>query len=331
MASFDYARLRHEADRALVLSQYSTRKMVMIHSGVTIGLGLLVSLLGYFLDLGIAQTGGLGGIGTRTILETIQSVLEIGHALLLPFWAIGYVYVVLQWNGNGQPGPRDLLQGFRRFGPVLRLQFLRGLLFAGLGMAGGYLGSAIFLLTPGAAEFFGLMQSIDQTQLVDTDLLMQSEEYMLMTKAMSPYMIACAALFVAPMAYRLRFADYVLMDEERGGALFALLKSWHMTRRNCGKLLKLDLRFWWYHLAGLVISVIGYGDLLLSMMGIDLGIDAVGAMFGFYSMAMVLEFCLHTWRKNQVQMVYALAYRQLEQPATAEEAPKPQPKKVPWD
>ena len=331
MASFDYNRLRTEATAILERTQYHPRKLVMIHSGVTVGLGLAVSLLGYLLDLGIAQTGGLGGIGTRTILETIQSILQVAHTLLLPFWTIGYMFAVLGWIKGEHPYPGDLLQGFRRFGPVLRLQILRGILFVGLGFVGSYLGSAIFLLTPGAGEFYALMQEMGQAELADPEALLQSEAYMELTMSMAPYMLAAAALVVLPMAYRLRFADFVLMDEERGGALYALLKSWHMTRKNCGKLLKLDLRFWWYHLAGLVIAAIGYGDLLLAMAGIELGIDAVGAMFAFYTLAVALEFGLHAWRKNQVQTVYGLAYRQLELPAPVEEVPQPQPKRVPWD
>lgn len=330
MASFDYERLHAEADRSLALSQYPPRRLVMLHSGVTIGLGLAVSLLGYLLDLGIAQTGGLGGIGTRTILETIQSLLQVAHTLLLPFWSIGYIFVVLGWINGTQPYPVNLLQGFRRFGPVLRLQILRGVILIGLAFLGSYLGSFLFLLTPGAEGFYALMGQISQEELADPEALMNNQAYMQMTMDMAPFILAAAALVVIPMAYRLRFADYVLMDEERGGALYALLKSWHLTRKNCLKLLKLDLHFWWYHLAGLLITVVAYGDVLLAMAGIELGIDAVGAMFAFYIVALALEFCLHAWRKNRVFTVYGLAYRQLDVPVPVEEVPQPQPRKVPW-
>ncbi len=331
MASFDYNRLHTQAHEALNRTQYSPKRLVMIHSGVTVGLGLAVSLLGYLLDLGIAQTGGLGGIGTRTILETIQSILQIAHTVLLPFWAIGYTFAVLCWIKGEHPYPGDLLQGFRRFGPVLRLQILRGALFIGLGFLGSYVGSAIFLMTPGAGDFYGLMQEMGQAELADPEALLQSQAYMDLTMAMTPYILVAAVLAVIPLAYRLRFAEYVLMDTPQGGALYALIKSWRLTRKNCGKLLKLDLHVWWYHLAGLVIAAVGYGDMLLSMAGVELGIDAVGAMFAFYTVALALEFGLHTWKKNQVFVVYGLAYRELEAPAVVEEMPQAQPKRVPWD
>jgi hypothetical protein len=331
MASFDYNLLQREAERSLALSQYPHRRLVMIHSGVTVGLGLAVSLLGYLLDLGIAQTGGLGGIGTRTILETIQSILQIAHTMLLPFWAIGYTFAVLCWIRGDHPYPGEFLQGFRRFGPVLRLQILRGALLFGLGFLGAYIGSTVFLLTPGAETFYEIMQQMSPQQLQDPETLMQSQTYMELTVMMTPYILVAAALMVIPFAYRLRFADYVLMDTPRGGSLYALLKSWHMTRKKCGMLLKLDLHFWWYHLAGLLIAVVAYGDVLLPMAGVNLGIDAVGAMFAFYIVALFLEFGLHTWKKNQIFVVYGLAYRELEAPAVVEEKPQEQPKRVPWD
>ena len=334
MASFDYNLLHREVERSLALSQYPHRRLVMLHSGVTIGLGLVVSLLGYLLDLGIAQTGGLGGIGTRTILETVQSILQLAHTALLPFWAIGYTFALLCWLGGEQPYPGDLLQGFRRFGPVLRLQILRGALLIGLGFLGAYIGSAVFLLTPGAETFYEIMQLMQQMspqQLQDPQVLMQSQAYMDLTVMMTPYILVAAALMVIPFAYRLRFADYVLMDTPRGGGLYALLKSWHLTRKKCGMLLKLDLHFWWYHLAGLLIAAVAYGDVLLSMAGVNLGIDEVGAMFAFYIVALVLEFALHIWKKNQVFAVYGLAYRLLETPDAPEEAPRTEPKRVPWD
>ena len=329
MASFDYDLLHAQAEETLIRTQYSPRKLVMLHAGVAIGLGLAVSLLGYLLDLGIAQTGGLGGIGTRTILETTQSILQIAHTALLPFWAIGYIFAILCWTRGEHPYPGDLLQGFRRFGPVLRLQILRAILLIFPGFLGAYIGGTVFLLTPGAETFFAVTQEMGQ-QLQDPEALMQNQAYMDLTVMMTPYILVATALMVIPLAYRLRFADYVLMDTPGAGALYALLKSWHLTRKNCGKLLKLDMHFWWYHLAGLLITAIAYGDILFSMAGVNLGIDEVGAMFTFYIVALILEFVLYVWKKNQVFAVYGLAYRQLDIPVPQEEEPQPRPRKVPW-
>lgn len=329
MASFDYNNLRAEADRALHGAPVSPRKLVTIHSAASIGLGLLLSVLSYLLQQGIAGTGGLSGIGLRTVMETCQMVLQLANTVLLPFWAVGYIRAVLQWTSWERTEPSVLLHGFRHWGPVLRLQLLRGAIYIFLMITGAQIASLIFLMTPAARDVYAQMEQLLASGITDPNAIMESEAYISACMAMAPYVVLGAVVFVVPLAYRLRFADYILMDMPRMGALRAMLASWHMTRRNCLALLKLDLHFWWFYLAQGLIAVLGYGDLLLPMLGVDLTINADAAMFGFYIAALVSEFALFVWQKNRVFTVYGLAYRQLTAPQ--EEPPQPQPKHVPWN
>lgn len=311
MASFDFRQMRSEGLAALDAADYSPKKTIMIHSGVTIGLGLLLSVLTYLMDMGIDQTGGLGGIGVRAVLETIRSMLETTNMLVLPFWAIGYTRMTINWIRRQRSDAVMLLTGFRYLGPVLRLLIVQALIYVGLGMAGAYVGASLFMLTPGAEALNAVTEQMVNSGIADTSVLLESEEYMSAALPMIPYMLVAAAVLVIPAAYRLRFAEFVLMDDPRVGALRAVGKSLRMTRRNCLSLLKLDLRFWWYHLAGVLIVVLGYGDVLLALLGIELGISADAAMFGFYIFALLCEFALYVWKKNEVSTVYALAYEQL--------------------
>lgn len=328
MATFDFARMQVEGRIALDNASYPPRKLIMVHSGVTIGVSLVLSVLSYLLDMGIAQTGGLGGIGTRTVLETVQSLLMTANMFLLPFWAIGYIGAVLHWTRRETADLGTLLSGFRCLRWVLRLLFIQGLVYVFLGIVGGYAGAAVFLLTPGAQPLYALTQEMVDAGITDPYAIMENEAYVSASMAMAPYMLAGAAVLIAPVAYRLRFAEFALMDDPQQGALWAILCSWRMTRKNCLSLLKLDLRLWWYHLAVLLIAVLGYGDLLLGMAGIELGIGEDAAMFAFYVAGLLCEFGLYVWKKNEVFAVYALAYDQLAAPR--EEPPKPQPKNVPW-
>lgn len=329
MASFDYHQLRAEADRALHGAAVSPKRLIAIHSGVTIGLGLLLSVLSYLLQQGIAGTGGLSGIGLRTVLETAQSVLQLANTVLLPFWAMGYIRVVLQWTAWERTGPAALLQGFRRWGAVLRLMLLQGVIYFALMVTGVQLASVLFMMTPAAQPLYTLMEEMLADGITDPYTMLESEAYMSAAMAMLPYALAGGAILTVPVAYRLRFADYILMDAPQAGALRALLGSWRMTRRNCLALLKLDLRFWWFYLAQGLIAVLGYGDVLLPLVGVELQVNADAAMFGFYIAALACEFCLFVWQKNRVYTVYGLAYRQLAAPR--EEPPQPQPKNVPWN
>lgn len=311
MVSFDYGRLRAEGRAALDAAAYSPRKMIMIHSGVNVGLGLLLLAMSYLLDMGVAQTGGLSGVGTRTILETVRSLLESANMIFLPFWTFGYLRVVLNWMRREEAVPVTLLSGFRCMGAVLRLMILQGVLYAVLGLIGGYAGVIVFMLTPGARPLYALIQQMVQAGVTDTSVIMETSVYQAASEAMVPYMLVCGMLLLLPLAYRLRFAKFAVMDMPRIGALRAMVGSWRLTRRNCVSLLKLDLRFWWYHLAGLLIMVLGYGDMLLPLVGIDLNLGADAVMFIFYIAALVCEFGLYVWKKNEVQIVYAMAYQQL--------------------
>lgn len=328
MASFDFTRMRVQGRAALDQASYPPRKLIMIHSGVTIGMGLLLTVLNYLLDMGIAQTGGLSGIGTRTILETIQSLLDAANMILLPFWTIGYIRTILHWTRREDADLSTLLSGFRCLSPVMRLLFMQGIVYLLLGFVGGYAGAAVFMMTPSAQPLYALLQEMTSAGITDPYAMMENEAYVAASMAMAPYMMGFAAVIIAPVAYRLRFAEYALMDAPRQGALRSMLQSWRMTRKNCWKLLKLDLRFWWFYLAQVFILALNYGDLLLGKVSIELAISADTAMFVFYIAALLCEFALYAWKKNEVFAVYALAYDQLNAPQ--EETPKPQPKNVPW-
>lgn len=329
MTSFDYAQLRAQSRAALKAADYSPKRIIWIHSGVSIGLGLLLTLLSYLLDMGVAQTGGLSGIGTRTVLETIRSLLESANMIFLPFWSVGYIRVVLNWIRREDAVAGTLLSGFRCIGGVLRLMILRGVLYAVLGLLGGYAGAAVFMLSPGARPLYQLLQEMVQSGVTDSTAIIESQAYQAAVDAVMPYMLVAAALVILPLAYRLRYAEFVLMDDPRMGALRSVLRSWRITRGNCRVLLKLDLRFWWYHLATLLIVALSYGDVLLSLAGVELKIGADWVTLAFYAAALLCELGLYVWKKNEVQTVYALAYLQLAMPL-ADVPVMPQPSHMSW-
>lgn len=332
MVTLDYKRLREQAKRALTLADVSPRKLVMLHSGVTIGLGLVLSVLSYLLGLGIDQTGGLSGIGTRSILETAQSVLQIVNLVLLPFWSLGYIRAALQWRDGEAVDSRTLFFGLKHWGPALRKMLLQGIVYFALMIVGAQLSVIVFMMTPAAQSMYALMEEMTAQGITDPYEMVQSEAYMAAAMKAAPFALVGMLLFILPVAWRLRFADYALMEAPEQGALRAIIKSLALTRKNFLPLLKLDLRFWWFYLAEGLILVLGYGDLLLGFAGVELGIHADAAMFVFYIAALICEFGLYVWKKNEVFVTYTLAYGQLAQPRTTPPAPpEPKPQNMPWD
>ena len=82
----------------------NSRNLAMFHTGITLAAALVIMLLQYVLAEGIGKTSGLSGLGTRSILQTIQTVLEWANMLLVAFWGLGFVYAAMLWTRGGFPG-----------------------------------------------------------------------------------------------------------------------------------------------------------------------------------------------------------------------------------
>ena len=308
MQSLSYSLLRPAAEDALEAARYSPRRLVVLHTGVGLTIGLILSILTYVLDLGIAQTGGLSGIGSRTTLETIQSILSLVSTILLPFWEIGYIFAALQFARRQSADTTCLYQGLRHWGVVLRGLLLRaGVVFLVI-FAGAQLISTIYMMTPAAAPLYALTLELAESGITDPYALMESEAYMALMMKAIPFVLIGVVILLLPVLYLLRFTDYVLMDRPQMGALYAMVTSFHMTKRHFKALLKLDLRFWWYYALELLVAVISYGHLILDLMGIDIGIGGDTAMFVFYIVSLAGQLGLYAWKKNAVFTTYALAY-----------------------
>ena len=295
--------LKAAARESLAAASYDPGKLILIHTGAMAALSLLIALLGYLLDRQIGGTGGLGGLGLRSVLETAQTVLSYGQIVVMLFWRMGYVYVTLQLSRRRAVGPGSLLEGFRNFLPVLRLQLMLALQSLGIVLLCVYLASAVFSFTPWAAP---LMEAYE----------VGTEEELLaaMEACMPPVMglTVVAMLIVAvPYLYRLLLAELSLMDDPSLGARRAIRRSREMMQGNRRSLLMLDLSFWWFYLLELLISVLSYGDLLLMIFGVELPWSDTVNYYLFVVIAYVLQLALYRWRGNELQVTYAKFYEAL--------------------
>lgn len=308
MQSLSYSLLRPAAEDALSAAHYSPRKLVLLHTAVGLTVGLILSIITYVLDLGIAQTGGLSGIGNRTVLETIQSILTIASTVLLPFWEIGYIFAALQFARRQSADTTSLYHGLRHWGVVLRSMLLKaGVVFIAM-FVGTQIVSSIYMMTPAAAPLHALTLEMAKNGMTDPMALMESEEYMALMMDAMPFILIGVGILLIPVLYMLRFTDYVVMDQPELGAMFAIFSSFTMTRRHFKELFKLDLRFWWYYALELLVVVISYGHMILDLAGVDIGIGGDTAMFVFYILSLAGQLGLYVWKKNTVFTTYALAY-----------------------
>lgn len=330
--------LKEEARNALAGAAYDPRKLALIHTAVSVAVALLVTALDYFLNHQIENTvSGLSGMGSRRILATVQTTLTYIQTLALPFWEIGFVYAALRML-RGQPvGVQNLTEGFRRFGPVLRLRLLQAFLYFGAAVAGVYIASFLFMVTPYAQPMMAMLEPVMDTSMTVEEMQQMvaqfpAEELM---GVMVPFFVIFAALYLVlalMLHYRFRVADYILMDQPGTGALRAMFGSMRMTRKKRWQLLKLDLSFWWYYLLLGVTGVIGYLDLILPQLGVALPMSSDVAWFAFYVLGLLGQLALFRYTKSYVLTTWATAYEVLQQPEPETvPAPPQNPPKLPWD
>lgn len=305
--------LRQSADKRLDFAAYSPRRLVLIHTAVSLGASLVVGLLNLLFAQMIAKTGGLGGLAARSMLETAQAVLELAVTVALPFWNISLTRAALCWARGELAEPPTLLEGFRRFRSVLGVKLLIALIFLGLCMAVSYLGSMLFLFTPFSG---GLIEALDpimqETGVLNPEVLLTDEMMAQLSSAAVPLMIFVGILFGAiaiPVWYRVRFADFAVMDG--GRAVFSLAESFRITKKKALQIFKIDLHFWWFYLLQLLTVILCYGDSILAELGVVLPISAEVSYVLFYGAGILLQGLLLWYCQAKVSAVYALAYETL--------------------
>ena len=306
MAILDNHRLRQQAADKLDAAS-NQKKLVLVFVCVTAVLSLLIGIVNVILDSQIAGTGGLGGLQMRSTLATAQTLLNIALWVFVPFWNLGYTSVALKLGRGENASETDLLNGFRRFGPGLRLMLLQLVIYFAVIFVAVQVGSILFAMTPWSEPFYQQLEtvSLDATGNMDEAALLA------LIPAMIPFWIIVGTLSLVafiPVTYRLRMAEFCLMDNPKCGALVALLQSNRMMKGNCINLFKLDLHFWWFYLATFLIPLLCYGDVLLPLAGVNLPFDPMVSFFLFYVASQAAQVLLY-WRcRNLVECTYVGAY-----------------------
>lgn len=295
--------LKDAAKGALEKASYDPKRLILIHNGASVALGLILALLDYVLEKQIGGTGGLSGIGLRSILETVQSVLWFAQIVAILFWQIGYVFVALQISRGEAVAPGSLLQGFRNFGPVIRLRIVVSLICSGLILAASYITSMIFSATPLAAPMAEAMQ------LGTEEALLAAMESCMMPLTL--ILLGVLAVLGIPLYYRLRMTEFALMDKPQAGAMAAIRKSRAMMKGNRMKLFALDMSFWWFYLLEALVCLVAYGDMLLPLVGVSLPWSATVSYYVFLMLCYLGQLLLYRWRGNEIQVTYAMAYQSL--------------------
>lgn len=318
--------LRARAAELAAENREPARRLVLLYCGVLAALTLGSSGLNLVLDTRIDTTGGLDGIGMRSILETIQQILSYINQFFGPFWSAGFLTAMIAMVRGREPQVRDLANGFRRaFRVLFHVAFEATAAFMLL-VAVVNLSSLLFLLSPMGAEFNELMAPLltDPNLLTAEGLLNEAlVSYQELSRLLLPMLVLTAAIYLplyTLMAYSFRLSLYLVMDRKIG-AIPAHFLSIRLMRGHKWRLCKLDLSWWWYYLLGAACWVVGYLDLLLGMLGIPLPMNATVMFFVTLAAYCVLFTLLSLWKKCEVDASYVLFYENVmpPEPEAAEE------------
>ena len=317
----DFAQLRHRANQSLEHA-HKPGRMILIHTGIVMLVSLILTALNYLLDQQISTTGGLSGMGTRSILTTIQTLFLLAQIILVPFWESGYTYYALRVAKGESKGFSDLPEGFRRFTPILRLKILMLLMMGILIFVCSYASSFIFVLTPWAAPMMEKIELMSYTAMSEEAILETAT--LMIQDAMLPILLIfglCLLVGSFLLFFRFRFAEMWLLDHPNGRAREALRNSKDCMRYRWMAMLRIDFRFWWFYLLEILVTALGYGDVILDAFGIEMTTNAFGTYMLFTSLYVWAQMALYWWRRNQVSVTYAHAYLDLCPEEVKEEEP----------
>lgn len=309
--------LKAFAAQRLMYSQ-SERRIVWIFATLTLGLSAAVTAVNYILDMQISNFGGLSNLGTRTLLSSIQSMLPLVLSMVILCIEVGYLAAMLRVARGQYTSPQTLRLGFDRFWVLLRCSLVKGLYYLCICTISVYLGVMIYMISPlsnEAVEF--LIPIVSEVSVLDSSFILDEAVSAQLATLIAPaYVISgiVLLLLISPVMYSFRMANYVIIDKPAMGALAALRESKKMMRGNRLALLKLDLSLWWYYATAGVISLIGYGDVILPMLGISLPWPVGVSYFLFFALSLGLMFALYYFLRNRLEVTYALAYDAVKPP-----------------
>lgn len=306
--------VKQDAAGAMAVAR-EPRKVILVYAGVMTLLSLALTVVNVWLGEQISNTGGLANLGLQTVLSTVQMVLPLAQTVVLLCLELGYLSAAMRFARKQYADHTDLMTGFHRFGPLIRLVLMQGAIYLGLFFVSSWLGTQIFLMTPYAAPLLMAMEPLMNSSILSGgDVVMDEAALTAMTDAMVPMMVIVLAVFAVlaiPVMFRYRMANYRLLDKPREGAFAALRNSRAMMRGNALNLLKLDLSFWWYYLLTAVAGVICYGDQLLPLLGVELPIPPMVSYFLFYGLYLVAQFAIYYFFRNPLEVTYVMAYESI--------------------
>jgi uncharacterized membrane protein len=297
---------------------------MLIFTVTLVVLSLVANVLNLFLNNQIEGTGGLAGLGARSVLQTVQQILTFTYSFFSPFWHAGFLVAVIRNARQEQIDHTCLFSGFRRFRRILGHTLSQIAITFLLAIAVTQVASNLFVLTPFAEPILELLTPLvengamlDSSGMINLDTLPVDE----LIHAAIPMLILWALIYLVAyvfLSYCFRMSLYLLLQGAEIGVIASLVQSWKQMRGHKLEILRLDLRYWWYYLLGILITVVCYLDMILPMLGVVFPFDPTIAYFLTLLLYGLLTIALNVWKKWEVDTAYVLAFESIVHPQTTQ-------------
>lgn len=289
------------------------RRVELIHTGILVGGWLVAELAAWLLRFATGEAGGIGGLGTQTLVTTVATVLRLLVPLALPFLSVARSGAALMATRGEAP---SILPGFQAWQEVAFTALPVGLRCILTGLVASYLAERVFLLTPLAGPvYLAVMEGMD----LQTAMAEQMDKLMLI-------FLPVFGLLLLPTVYRWRGLSFVIADRELGG-FRATTMAGELTRGRKAEALVEDLKRWWYYLPmavglGLMAApwLIELAELSLPVPGMALTLPGAALVLG-----------LELTAGPKVRQAQAKRYETYAAgPAQPKKRPAPRQEDLPW-
>ncbi len=284
------------------------RKLAFLSTAVALGASVLGAVLGQLVEQ-YQGSAGLSGMGTASVLQTVELIFSATVQTLTPFWTLGLV-AALFLVGHGRKADRDdLFTGLRRFAVFLRLMLLEGLLVGLIAFLMYTPASLIYGFSPWGSRLAQLVLTWEEADL-ETVVAANIDQLLPLVAPLVVIYLGLLLVVYLPIRYRLRFSRYLILAG-MNRALLAMLVSHRGSKGHVWSLVKLDLSFWWYYVAKGALLVVCFLDLLGPLVGIHLPWSA-GVNYWVSYLAYALgTLALETLARPLVEVTNVACFRSL--------------------
>ena len=283
------------------------KKVILYYALITTALSVAATALNIWMDSLIAGQGGLGNMNTRAVFSSVQAILPMALTLVSLCLNLGYQNAMMRIARRQYADQTDLKVGFRYFWPLMRMLLLQVMLYSIICLLMYQLVFTLYSFTPWAEPLISLLVPyLENPSLIMTEAV-ANEAFRLLIPCLILYAAACAVV-VIPMAYRLRMANYCLLDNSGRGALAAMLESRKIMKGKCKKLFRVDLSLWPYYLLVTVSTVVLYLDGILVSIGVQLPVSWDVVTYGCYGGYLLIQFVTAYYLRNFAEVTYLTAY-----------------------